>query len=149
MSANNKINLPRSVVLELTEVCNLRCKMCFYWGETGCFTSSKNEKKPNELELDLIKQVVEYLTPAKPFYSLFGGEPLIYPHFEEVIRLVKSAGSFIDTPTNGTLLNQYTKLLVETGFDLVRVSIDGPREISNAQRGKGSYEKAIKGIKAL
>ena len=149
MSVNKKYGLPRSVVLELTEVCNLRCKMCFYWGDTGCFSTSKNGKKPAELELEFIKQVVEYLIPGKPFYSLFGGEPLIYPHFEEVIRLVKSAGSFIDTPTNGTLLSQYAKLLVQTEFDLVRVSIDGPREISNSQRGKGSYERAIAGIEDL
>jgi len=149
MSVNENLNSPRSIVLELTEVCNLRCKMCFYWGDTGCFSTSKNGKKPAELELELIKQVVEYLTPRKPLYSLFGGEPLIYPHFEEVIRLVKSAGSFIDTPTNGTLLSQYAKLLVQTEFDLVRVSIDGPREINNSQRGKGSYERAIAGIEDL
>ena len=113
MSFKKNFNFPRSVVLELTEVCNLRCKMCFYWGETGCFTNSKNEKKPAELELELIEQVVDYLTPSKPLYSLFGGEPLIYPHFEEVIRMVKNAGSFIDTPTNGTLKSQYAKLLVQ------------------------------------
>lgn len=149
MSVKKKPNLPRSVVLELTEACNLRCKMCFYWGETGCFSTSKKGKKPAELELELIKQVVEYLTPVKPLYSLFGGEPLMYPHLEEVIRLVKSAGSFIDTPTNGTLLSQYARLLVQTEFDLVRVSIDGPLEISNSQRGKGSYERAMAGIEAL
>ena len=149
MSFKKNFNFPRSVVLELTEVCNLRCKMCFYWGETGCFTNSKNEKKPAELELELIEQVVDYLTPSKPLYSLFGGEPLIYPHFEEVIRMVKNAGSFIDTPTNGTLLSQYAKMLVQTEFDLVRVSIDGPREISNIQRGKGSFERAFAGIEDL
>ena len=40
-------------------------------------------------------------------------------------------------------------MLVASGFDSVRVSIDGPREISDSQRGAGSYDKAMAGIEAL
>jgi radical SAM protein with 4Fe4S-binding SPASM domain len=142
-------NLPRAVTLQLTEACNLRCKMCYYWGETGCYSNAEAAKKPETLDFELLKKVIDYLAPAKPFYSLFGGEPLLYPELEELIMKVKSLGSVIDTPTNGTMLTEYAAMFVRTGFDSVRISIDGPREINDYQRGKGSYDKAMAGIEAL
>ncbi len=142
-------NLPRAVTLQLTEACNLRCRMCYYWGDTGCYSNAEAGMKPKTLEFELLKKVIDYLAPAKPFYSLFGGEPLLYPELEELILKIKGLGSIIDTPTNGTLLTEFAPMIVRYGFDSVRVSIDGPREINDSQRGKGSYDKAMAGIEAL
>jgi radical SAM protein with 4Fe4S-binding SPASM domain len=55
----------------------------------------------------------------------------------------------VDTPTNGTLLTEKSDMLIRTGFDNVRVSLDGPREINDSQRGNGSYNKAMNGIDTL
>jgi MoaA/NifB/PqqE/SkfB family radical SAM enzyme len=82
-------------------------------------------------------------------YSLFGGEPFLHPRLEEIIRTIKEAGSVVDTPTNGTLLKEKSDMLIRTKFDNVRVSIDGPREINDSQRGAGSYDKAMYGIETL
>ena len=142
-------NLPLSVTLQLTEACNLRCKMCYYWGENGCYSNTTINRKPAVLEFEIIKGIVEELKSQKPLYSLFGGEPLTHPQLEDVIKLIKNAGSIVDTPTNGTLLKENASMLIKTGFDNVRVSIDGPREINDIQRGKGSYDKAMEGIKIL
>ncbi|MFX1338584.1 MAG: radical SAM protein [Promethearchaeota archaeon] len=142
-------NLPRTVTLQLTETCNLRCKMCYYWGETGCYSNAETGRKPETLDFELLKKVIDYLAPTKPFYSLFGGEPLLYPELEELILKVKGLGSLIDTPTNGTMLEEYAAMFVQTGFDSVRVSIDGPSEINDFQRGNGSYDKAMAGIEML
>ncbi|MFX1344669.1 MAG: radical SAM protein [Promethearchaeota archaeon] len=142
-------NLPRNVTLQLTEACNLRCKMCYYWGETGCYSNAEKGRKPEILDFEILKPVLHYLSPIKPFYSLFGGEPFLYPQLEELVLTVKGLGSFIDTPTNGTMLAEHASMLVRTGFDSVRVSIDGPREINDTQRGKGSYDRAMAGIETL
>ncbi len=140
---------PAVITLQITESCNLRCKMCYFYGTTGSYTSNQNKNIPKILKLDLINSLVEELKPFRPFYSLFGGEPFTHPDIEEIVQLIKSAGSSIETPTNGTLLPKVAEMLVRTQFDLIRVSLDGPREINDAQRGKGSYDKAIAGIKAL
>ncbi|MBY8990784.1 MAG: SPASM domain-containing protein [Candidatus Lokiarchaeota archaeon] len=142
-------NLPRSVALQVTEACNLRCKMCYYWGETGCYSNAETSRKPEVLDFELLNPVLHFLSSVKPFYSLFGGEPLLYPQLEELILTVKGLGSIIDTPTNGTMLEEHASMLVRTGFDSVRVSIDGPREINDLQRGKGSFDKAMAGIETL
>lgn len=142
-------SLPASVSIQLTEACNLRCKMCYEWGEKGGYGESSSRRKPASLDIAVLKQLVRDLTPARPMYDLFGGEPLVYPDLEEFILAVKEAGSSVDTPTNGTLLKRHAAMLVRTGFDSVRVSIDGPQEVNDVQRGRGSYERAMKGIEML
>jgi radical SAM protein with 4Fe4S-binding SPASM domain len=142
-------SLPSSVTLHLTENCNLRCKMCYFWGETGTSSNDPSGKKLNVMDYGLPKKIISELSSVKPFYSLFGGEPLTYPHLEELIIGIKNAGSIVDTPTNGTLLAKNASMLVRTGFDSIRVSLDGPQNANDIQRGKGSYAKAIKGIETL
>ena len=142
-------SLPHNITLHLTENCNLRCKMCYFWGETGTSSNDLSGKKPAVMDFELAKNLISELSSVTPFYSLFGGEPLTYPHLEELIIRIKNAGSIVDTPTNGTLLTKNASMLVRTGFDSVRVSLDGPQEVNDLQRGKGSYVKAIKGIETL
>lgn len=143
----NHPSLPLNITFHLTENCNLRCKMCYYWGETGTYSTSK--KKPKYLDFEIAKNLIRELAIVKPIYSLFGGEPLLYPYFEELIDEIKKNNSFVDTPTNGTFLSDNAEMLVKKEFDLVRVSLDGPRGINDKQRGVGSYDKAIKGINDL
>ncbi|MCP4683220.1 MAG: radical SAM protein [Desulfobacterales bacterium] len=147
--SETRVDLPLSVVLHLTETCNLRCKMCYYWGDKGAYSSNASKEKPKIMELDLIRDLVNEVKQKKPLYSLFGGEPLMHPQIEDVVIAIKEAGSVIDTPTNGTLLEKHAQMLVDTGFDMVRVSIDGPREINDGQRGKGTFDKAMAGIEAV
>ncbi|MCP4755052.1 MAG: radical SAM protein [Proteobacteria bacterium] len=149
MDNEQRCRLPRNISLQVTEACNLHCRMCYEWGETGIFKRSDKAKKPSVLDIELVKRVVKELAPATPLYSLFGGEPFVYKHLQQTIEAVKTAGSAIDAPTNGTKLEKHAKMLVETGFDSIRVSLDGPREINDIQRGQGSYDKAIAGIEAL
>lgn len=149
MNPGKKIRSPSNVILHLTEACNLRCKMCYFWGESGAYTELKS--KPKVLDFDIVKGLVKELTTArpKPWYSLFGGEPLTYPYFEELILTINDTKAIVDTPTNGTFLAENAKMLVRTGFDQVRVSLDGTKEINDYQRGNGSYEEAINGINVL
>ncbi|MFX1524503.1 MAG: radical SAM/SPASM domain-containing protein [Promethearchaeota archaeon] len=149
MSSTKTLKAILSVTLHLTEVCNLRCKMCYFWGESGTYTKLKG--KPKVLDFGIVKRLIRELVDAgaKPYYSLFGGEPLTYPHLEELIRVIKDTGAFVDTPTNGTFLTDKAEMLVRTGFDQVRISLDGPQEINDYQRGKGCYQKAIDGINDL
>ena len=141
--------LPRNITLHLTENCNLRCKMCYFWGDSGCYSRTGPPSHPKVLDFRIVKKLMNDLQESKPSYSLFGGEPLLYPQFEELIKEIKKGGSYVDTPTNGTLIAQKAKMLVRSGFDSVRLSIDGPKKINDKQRGKGSYERAMKGIEIL
>ena len=139
-----KLKLPQSIVLHLTETCNLRCKMCYFWGENGAYKQAKGAK-PKVMDFELAKKIINDLASSKPkpWYSLFGGEPLTYPYLEELCLAIQEKGSFFEISTNGTLISEHAKMLVRTGVGQVKVSIDGPKDVNDKQRGKGSYDKAI------
>ena len=71
--------LPRNITLHLTENCNLRCKMCYFWGESGCYSKNISFSQPKVLDFRIVKKLVKDLEHVKPSYSLFGGEPYYIP----------------------------------------------------------------------
>jgi MoaA/NifB/PqqE/SkfB family radical SAM enzyme len=101
------------------------------------------------LDIEIVKKIIIECSPGKPHYELFGGEPLLYPYFEEVMKTIRHYGSTVDIPTNGTLLEENAEMLVTLGLRNVFVSLDGPESINDSQRGRGVYQKAVRGMKKL
>ena len=159
--------MPTFVQLRVTNLCNLRCKMCGQWGDTGIFradgfsaSATDGEKERNrireligakrQLALDDYVRLLDEIAPFRPIISLFGGEPFLYPDILPLIREVKSRGLTCTVITNGGRLEQNARDLVEAGIDSIAVSIDGPPEVHNRTRGqKDSYEKAVAGVRAV
>jgi MoaA/NifB/PqqE/SkfB family radical SAM enzyme len=136
---------PRWIVLQLLEACNLRCRMCYEWGESGSY----HRRESARLDLDLVRRVVDDCAPGRPLFELFGGEPFLYPHIAEVIGLIGEAGCVLGIPTNGTLLERFTDALVGDAPIRLWVSLDGPEEINDRQRGRGVFRRAMAGLGEL
>jgi MoaA/NifB/PqqE/SkfB family radical SAM enzyme len=162
----DNLPMPTFVQLRVTNLCNLRCKMCGQWGETGIFrplgtaTATDGEKERNRIreliglkrEMGLADYVrlLDELAPSRPIVSLFGGEPLLYPDILPLIREVKGRGLTCTLITNGWMLEEMAPALVETGLDAIMVSIDGPSDLHNRIRGKAdSFERAAAGVRAV
>lgn len=137
---------PKWVVLQLLEQCNLRCRMCYEWGREGTYHTKRELAC---LDLETVKKVIADCSPGHPYLGLFGGEPLLYPWLDQVITLAREYGLRIDIPTNGTLLKQHGEMLVETQPSRLWVSLDGPPEINDRQRGDGVYQKVVEGLETL
>ncbi|MEI7024450.1 radical SAM protein [Paenibacillus sp. y28] len=137
---------PKWVFLQLLESCNLRCKMCFEWGDNGSYKDKPELKK---LDSGIVMQIIEDFKESRPYYELYGGEPLLYPQIDEVLAAIKHYGSGVHFPTNGTLLERHAEMLVEHAPERIWVSLDGPEEINDAQRGAGVFQKAMRGIRKL
>ena len=135
---------PKWIVFQLLERCNLKCKMCYEWGENGSYFEKQNL---NELDISVVKRVINECSMKNSYFELFGGEPLLYSHFEDVLYEVNKVNATIDIPTNGTLLNQHSDVLIKFPPKRIWVSIDGPEQYNDTQRGKGVFQKAINGIK--
>jgi MoaA/NifB/PqqE/SkfB family radical SAM enzyme len=162
-------NLPMPTFLQLrvTNLCNLRCKMCGQWGDTGIYRSDgfSTSATDGEKERDRIKELVglsrqlalsdyvkllDEVTAWKPIVSLFGGEPLLYPDILPLVREIKRRNLTCTVITNGGRLEPYARELVEAGIDSIAVSIDGPPDVHNRIRGKGdSFQKAAAGVEAV
>ena len=158
--------MPTFVQLRVTNLCNLRCKMCGQWGDTGIFRShSAPDAGDGALERARIQELIgakrqlsladyvrllDEIAAWKPIVSLFGGEPLLYPDILPLVREIKARGLTCTIITNGGRLEPLAAELVESGIDSIAVSIDGPPERHDQIRGRqGSFEKAAAGVRAI
>ena len=85
-------------MVELTNLCNLRCMMCGIWAE-----------RPHvNLDLDAFQVLIEQRTVRNvSVLALTGGEPFMVRDFEEYYRraAVGSPRSHINISTNGWYLS--------------------------------------------
>jgi MoaA/NifB/PqqE/SkfB family radical SAM enzyme len=127
LSANgHRLTLTRSphhlvkLYVEPTTVCNLSCRTCIRnnWHEP-----------PDHMPFDLYRALLDQAR-AMPDMRLisFGGigEPLAHPHLSDMVAQAKAQGLAVELVTNGLLLEPgLARALIETGLDLLWVSIDG------------------------
>lgn len=122
-----------------TGACNLRCSYC-----GGSF---EPRIVPWRITYDptRLKRLIEGDPEATVIF--YGGEPLLNPRFIMwVMDNVKAARWGIQT--NGTLI----ELLPSTYWrrmDTVLLSIDGRREVTDAHRGVGVYDRVVKALRRL
>ncbi len=141
---------PETVSILLTFQCNLRCKMCGQWGETGAALGLTDEVRRLALSLDDVRAVVEGVRSFSPAITLFGGEPLIYKDIIGAVEIIKGAGLRANIITNGTLLSRYAADLVRLGLDEIIFSLDGPPEIHDRVRNRaGVFRDAAEGFRLL
>ena len=141
---------PETVSLLLTYQCNLRCAMCGQWGKKGSARRFSPEILKRGLDLRTIEKVIDDVASFSPAITLFGGEPLLHRDIIPTLRLIKERNLRANIITNGTLVNNIAKTLVELELDEIIFSLDGPPEIHDKVRGKnGVYEAARDGFLRL
>jgi radical SAM protein with 4Fe4S-binding SPASM domain len=140
-------------VIELTVRCNLRCSMCWWWGENGIAFKLMKEKHPlvaNELTTKEIFNVVDQLEEWKPSIYLSGGEPFIRDDTVDIIEYITKKGMSVITNDNGTILAEdKLERLAKIKNLMINFSIDGPREVHDKIRGPGMFDKTTATIKRL
>src|SRR5689334_9898794 len=102
---------PAWITIQLLEQCNLRCRMCYEWGDTGSYHS---RNKLASLDLSVVLRTIEECLSTRPSFEFFGGEPLLYPGIWDVVRRIRKAGCNLAFSTNGTLLEDHAEQLAET-----------------------------------
>ena len=140
-----------------TPECNLCCAYCgekaFSCPEPKGAKSLKFEAVPAEPKYSA-KQLNSFLSKDKdkPVSIIFyGGEPLLNIDFiKEVMdsqKKYKTVKNFL-IQTNGTLLHKLPKKYVNK-FHTILVSIDGGKEITNKNRGEGTWGKVTENLKLI
>jgi len=122
----------RAVHFQLTGRCNLNCRFC---GQSKGMLASEGGELPVEFWLRCANE-------AEPNAAItfWGGEPLLYPGFEELAARLSGSGHPFEIVTNGTLIARHAETL-RHHFDRIFVSIDGPRELHDAVRGNGVFDR--------
>lgn len=128
------------VVWNITRSCNLDCVHC-YIDATPLINSTNNIEK----EKKVISQLAQFSVPVLLFS---GGEPLVYENIFALLDFAKNKGLRTVISTNATLITPpVAEKIKKCGVSYVGVSFDGDEETHNSLRGKGSFQKALEGVK--
>ncbi len=85
-----------------------------------------------------------------PVVAITGGEPLISKDIIKYLRYAKAHKLVCTVVTNGWLLKERAEDIVNSGLDLLCVSIDGPNGVHDSIRRKpGAYDRALAGLRAI
>jgi radical SAM protein with 4Fe4S-binding SPASM domain len=130
---NEKPSL-RYLMMEVTDRCNLRCRHC-YLGDAGS----------SDLDWDKAKRVVDDFDEIGGLRLLVtGGEPLLYPSFQDLNEAVKDRSYRAVLITNGTLMERVD--YAELNFQEIQFSVDGLEAGHDYLRGEGAYRQVMRGL---
>lgn len=117
---------PLVIQLELTTLCNLKCKFCF---------SKSGVPRKNELPTSEIKRIICQLKQESvSSFFLTGGEPTLHPDFIEIVNFISELGLDCFVLTNGTLLNSQLLNKIPKSVYIV-MSFDGINSHINSHGG--------------
>lgn len=134
-------SMPRRFVFELTNACNLNCKMC---GRNSA------NFQPTWFQMDWL----HYFEPVAHLVeevTLMGwGEPTVHPHFAEFLAWAHRLGLRKYFCTNGMRLDKLFDDIFYAETDIIAVSMDGACAKTNKEIRRGSdFHKIIQNISAI
>ena len=130
---------PPFLFLALTSACNLRCR--------GCWIESKGPPRTLSEE-DVEKLIAAGKKQKSYFYTLLGGEPMMYPPLWDIIR--RHRDCYFQIITNGLFLDDDAVSKIKSAGNVTPlVSIDGMQESNDDRRGEGTFEAALEGLVRL
>jgi uncharacterized protein len=153
-----------TMVLNVTNQCNLSCTYCYEYGEDK-IVDTENGKQPKFMSDETARASVEFMlkesgTNQVAHITFFGGETLLnFPVLARTIAYARQRGEELgktidfSLTTNATLLKpEIIEFLADNRVG-VTISIDGPREVQDKFRvfhnGTGSYDVVAPKIKEL
>ncbi|MFH1921521.1 MAG: radical SAM protein [Planctomycetota bacterium] len=130
---------PPFLFLALTNACNLRCR--------GCWIESKGTTHSLSLE-DVDALVAAGKKQKSYFYTLLGGEPMMYPHLWDILK--RHPDCYFQIITNGMFLSDENVLRMrQAGNVTPLVSLDGLERQNDARRGEGVFQAVVEGLGRL
>ncbi len=144
---STKVAYPSTIMLELTNNCNLACTTCSREYDYG------KAMDKGSMELEVCKNVISQLWPYIDSIGLTGmGETFLYKEIEQVVDYIKSknAGIIISVSTNANFPGFLEKAGGLIGkIDTIQVSIDGVGDMYEKIRRKGSFKSFDSNLKQL
>ena len=127
------------LLLDITNECNFACKTCI-----------REYHRGDNLSFKLLKNIY---SQSKNFtfseVSFTGGEPVLHPNFEEIVRITVKNNMKFSFVSNGYFINKYKFILQKYKKFLTGAtfSLDGAtKQIHDTIRQKGSYEKVLDSV---
>jgi len=150
-----------TLVLNVTNKCNLSCKYCYEYGEDKLAAPATTRFMDEATAFESVEFLLQRgANLPRLTLTFFGGETLlnfkvVRATVEYARRRARESGKTIDfsLTTNATLLTEEVIRFLTENHVGVTISIDGPKELQDRFRtysdGSGSYDNILPRIKAL
>jgi radical SAM protein with 4Fe4S-binding SPASM domain len=147
----SKAFLPTTLIVRITNRCNLRCVQCGQWGERGVWRHGLPEPLSDELTTSEWIGLVDAHPRALSHIYFWGGEPLLRRDLWEIVGAASRRGITTELSTNGTLLRAQHEGVTESGLDYLAVSLDGPAAVNEKIRvgASNGHVAVLDGVQAL
>ncbi len=136
---------PATVQLHLTDLCNLSCRYCYYYGPD----STHRPTGKNHLPFDVFERVVHDCAELQvdAFYLSGIGDPTLHPRFYDILRHLER--SFMVTIySNGTFPIEHCRDILRADRIVINLG-ESDRESYRALQGRDLFVKVIKNIREL
>ena len=120
----------------LTKECNLLCSYC----------GGGSESPPKEIQYS-IADLKSFLSQDRnPVVEFYGGEPLL--RVKSMTDIMDAVPGRFVVQTNGLFLDRIEPRYLERLHSIL-VSVDGTKEVTDRERGRGVYERVEQNLKLL
>lgn len=128
-------SLPRRLVFELTNVCNLNCIMC---GRNAA------DFKATVFNMEWFRWFEPLFDTIEEVTLMGWGEPTMHPHFKEMLEIIDRHSARKYFCTNGMNLEKIKDALFDYHIDVFAVSLDGASHEVNSRIRRGSDIQLIR-----
>jgi len=136
--ATGRTHFPFVTMLEPLEACNLMCIGC---GRVIEYENAMDRRLSVEESLSAVH------ASGAPIVSISGGEPLLHPQIEEIVRAILAEKRFIYLCTNGLLLQERLDRFPLSPYLSFVVHLDGTKTVhDHVTRREGTYDAALAAI---
>jgi radical SAM protein with 4Fe4S-binding SPASM domain len=145
ITGSRTANIPPHMSIELTADCNLKCRHCYR--DAG---HHLKERMPTETLIDILNRMAD---AGLRSVELTGGEPMLHPDVEDILKLCEKRFLMTGLLTNGTLFTDgvISQLQHMGKKALVSISLDGSTAGKHdIRRGvSGSFDKTIENLRKV
>lgn len=138
---------PLNIAIEVTNHCNLNCKMC---------KNDKLTRKKGFMSMDLYKKIIDETAKVQPGTRIwldFYGEALLagYKLYYMIDYAKKSGLTNVCINTNATLMKkEYAEMLIDSGVDYISIDCDGySKEVYESIRVNGNRDVFFENVEYL
>ena len=147
IGASDRVAYPSTIMLELTNHCNLACTMCPREHRFG------REMDKGEMDPEKAKKILDEVLPYVDSIGLTGlGETFLYKHLAELVDYIRSrnTGVVLTLSTNAAFAGFIEKAAPVIGkVDTIQVSVDGLDSVYESIRRNASFELFDANLQAL
>ncbi|RCW43486.1 radical SAM/SPASM domain-containing protein [Paenibacillus prosopidis] len=145
-----KTVMPEVVAVKLTNRCNLRCKHCYQWNESGYHHDMEQAEQNLDIDTEVFRRMLEETRETKSRLYLWGGEPLFHRNIEDILLMLENDPRETTICTNAYLIEKYEEALCRISPNLeLLIAIEGFEKEHDLLRGKGSFSKVMDQIDRL